>query len=688
MPRYIKIILWACSGILVTLALAVLIVATFNWNHAKPWINRQATELAHRPVAIEGDLSVNWLRFKEQNGWRGWVPWPEITAQGLTVGNPRGSALEGNMAEVKNLTVVINPWALLDHTIELPRLKVDEANVVLNRDAQGVNNWTFTDDEAADKAPSKWQVDLQQVQLSRARVHVVDVPSKLDMNAELDTLQQTSQEGYGIGFKASGTYNDAAIKGEGQTGDILSLQTGSAPFPLQGKVSVGETIIGIEGSVTKPQQLAALDVKLSLAGNSMSDLYPLTGIALPSTPPYKTEGRLIGMLEGDDDSWRYESFTGVVGESDLNGTLEYQIREPRSLLVGAVESQQLRFADLGPLIGADTSEVKGKNEEEKPQPPPGQVLPVDPIGTGAWGAMDADVKFTGRKIIHGERLPLDDIEAHVKLQDRVLSFTPLNFGVAGGTLSNTITLDGRGETLQADMKTAARHLKLKELFPGAESMDASFGEVHGDATLKGQGNSIAELLGHADGEVSALVSRGTISHFLLEAAGLNVANMIIAKLFGDEQVILNCVAADMGVRKGLMQIRLFKLETEDTTVDVTGDINLRSEELDLDVRPENKSLRIFTLRSPLYAKGTFKDPDVGVQAGPLAVRAGAAVALGVVATPLAALLPLLNVGTNEANDCEPVVEDDADGKSKAAQKQDKPKRENPRDDWPSSKGLP
>src|SRR5690606_1697420 len=43
--------------------------------------------------------------------------------------------------------------------------------------------------------------------------------------------------------------------------------------------------------------------------------------------------------------------------------------------------------------------------------------------------------------------------------------------------------------------------------------------------------------------------------------------------------------------------------------------------------------------------------DVGVQAGPLAARAGAAVVLGVVAAPFAALVPLLNMGTDEATGC-------------------------------------
>lgn len=686
MQRYKKIILWVFLGWVVAIALFIALAMTFNWNHAKPWLNRQATELAGRPVAIEGDLVVKWLHPEEQSGWRAWVPRPQITAQQIVVGNPPASTQDGNMAEIKNLAVVLNPLALLDYTIEISSLKIESADVRLDRDAEGANNWTFKQAESEQAPPSKWKVDLQSVQLSQARVRVVDAASQLDLDAELNSLKQAGDKGYGMGFKASGSYNKAAITGQGQSGGILSLQAGSEPFPLQGEVKVGETTISIEGSVTRPQQLAGMDVRLKLAGDTMADLYALTGIALPNTPPYSTEGHLIGTLEGENDTWRYEDFKGVVGESDLEGSLQYQVRKPRSLLTGQVQSKLLRFKDLGPLIGADTSDVKASGKRnDKVKQPADKVLPVSPISTKAWGAMDADVKFSGLKILRDKDLPLDNIEAHVKLNDRVLALTPLNFGFAGGTLGNTITLDGRNEKIKAEMITSARHLKLKRLFPGAESMNASFGELHGDAKLKAQGGSVAELLAHSNGDITALVSKGTISHFLLEAAGLNVANMVVVKLFGDKQVVLNCVAADFGVTDGIMRTRLFKLETEDMTVDVSGAINLRTEKMDLEVHPENKTLRIFTLRSPLYVKGSFKKPNVGVEAVPLVARAGAAVALGVVATPFAALLPLLNLGTNESNECAPVV---GDGNKKADTKSKKAKGDSDRENWPSSQAKP
>jgi uncharacterized protein involved in outer membrane biogenesis len=62
-------------------------------------------------------------------------------------------------------------------------------------------------------------------------------------------------------------------------------------------------------------------------------------------------------------------------------------------------------------------------------------------------------------------------------------------------------------------------------------------------------------------------------------------------------------------------------------------------------------LRLFSLRAPLYVKGTFHNPDVSVDKGVLALKAGAATALAVAAAPAAALLPLINAGPGQDSDC-------------------------------------
>ncbi|MDQ6646956.1 MAG: AsmA family protein, partial [Pseudomonadota bacterium] len=139
-----------------------------------------------------------------------------------------------------------------------------------------------------------------------------------------------------------------------------------------------------------------------------------------------------------------------------------------------------------------------------------------------------------------------------------------------------------------------------------------------------------------------LMNDGAISKTLLETAGLNVGNIVLGKLFGDKTVEINCAATDMTATKGLFDMRLFVFDTGDAVINVDGTVNMGSEKLDLEVNPHTKGFRVFSLRSPLYVRGTLKDPNVGVKPGPLLARGAGAVALAVVAAPAAALLALIS----------------------------------------------
>jgi len=643
--RPARFFLWLLAALLVLIAVCLALLLTFDWNRAKPWLNQRVSEATGRPFAIRGELALSWQKSQSDlDSWRRWVPWPQLSASDIVLDNPAWAKTGPHMAEIGRLTFSLSPLPLLAHRIVLPSLELDAPVLALERKPDGDNNWSFTSSGA-----SAWQLELQKLVLAKGTVRLLDPISKLDIKADIDSLPGTSAEGYGIAWKVSGSFNQAAVSGDGKAGAVLSLQNSSTPYPLQANVRVGKTAIGVKGTLTKPSDLAALDLRLKLSGASMSNLYPLTGIVLPATPPFATEGRLIGRLNSAGGDWTYDKFSGRVGSSDLSGTLEYIAQKPRPLLKGTLLSKQLKLADLAPLIGADSNASKANRGDGAAQPS-NKLLPVEQFDTSRWGSIDADVNFTGRKIIRDKELPIQDLVADIHLKDSVLSLTPLNFGVAGGNLISTIKLDGSSKLIKAEMKISARHLKIKQLFPAFESAQASLGEINGDASLSAVGNSVASLLASSNGELKTLVNQGTISKFLLEAAGLNIGNVVISKLFGDKQVKLNCLASDFAVSKGVMDARTFVMDTDDAVINVQGQINLAQETLALTVKPETKGMRIFSLRSPLHVSGTFKDPDVGVDKGVLALKAGGAIALGVLA-PVAALLPLINISPAQENDC-------------------------------------
>ncbi|MBR8460340.1 AsmA family protein [Burkholderia dolosa] len=468
---------------------------------------------------------------------------------------------------------------------------------------------------------------------------------------------------YAFGLKFNGRYKGVPIDGTGKVGGVLAIQNTSQPFPLHADVKAGDTRLAIVGTLTDPMHLAALDLRLWLQGTSMSHLYQLTGITLPDTPPYATDGHLIGNIRQNASTFRYENFHGRVGGSDLAGTLTYAQREPRPKLSGELVSNLLQFSDLAPVIGADTAASKAKRGDTTRQPPE-RVLPVETFRTERWRALDADVKFTGRKLIKSANLPITNLYTHIVMQDGVLSLEPLQFGVAGGTLSTNAHLDGSRTPLKGRFTIAARHLKLKQLFPTQKVMQSALGEINGDASLSATGNSPAALAATSNGEVKALVTDGRISLLLMEAAGLNVANVVYEKLFGNRDVKINCAAIDFVATDGILDTKVFAFDTDDALINIDGPINLRDETLDLKIHPHTKGFRIFSLRSPLYAKGTFKNPKVGVEAGALALRAGAAVGLGLI-NPFAALIPLIAPSNNKDVPCSQLF---AQMKAKAPQK--------------------
>ncbi|MFL9877765.1 AsmA family protein [Herbaspirillum rhizosphaerae] len=666
-----RYILTGLLAIFLLVAAIIIFVAVFDWNLARPYINREVSLLTGRDFAIQGDLKVHFRQgLRTEQGWRRYVPRPEISAADVHLSNPSWSTAGPQMFVARRVDIALHPLDLLRKTVVLTDAVLDAPAIALERRADGSNTWTFKQNASE---PSAWSFEVQRLAFSSGTIRYVDGIIALDLQAKVvsiaDKVDATQArqavtatraetpaappsqavEKFGLQFELGGTYRKAKISGSGKAGAVMALKQDDTVYPIQLNAQLGENKIGIDGTLTDPRSLSGIDLQLTLGGSSMANLYPLTGVLLPETPPYSTRGRLIGKKEGEVWNWTYQNFTGTVGSSDLAGTVQYLPRQPRPLLRGEVSSQQLRLQDLGPAVGADSNVEKQARGKAAVQPDD-KALPVEQFNTDKWGAIDADVTFKGKKLVRSEKIPLKDIVAELHMKDKVLSLTPLDFGMAGGNVTSNISLDGREKSINAQVKLAARHLKVRELFPTLQSMSASFGEVNADAALTGHGNSVSSMLATSNGELGAVVSEGSISKFILEAAGLNVANAVFVKVFGDKQIHLNCMASDFEVKNGRAGIRQFIVDTDDALVDVTGDIDLAKELLNLDIRPKTKGVRIFSLRTPLYAKGSFKHPDVGPYKGPLALKAGAAAVLAV-ASPLAAFLPLVNLGNVKDADC-------------------------------------
>jgi uncharacterized protein involved in outer membrane biogenesis len=428
------------------------------------------------------------------------------------------------------------------------------------------------------------------------------------------------------------------------------------PFPLEIDAAAGATRLRARGQVVSLATLDGADAVFDLQGKNLADLYKLVGVVLPATPQYA----LHGQLSNHGQVWQMRDMKGKLGNSDLGGNVSFDRARKVPHLAGQLKSNELDFDDLAPVVGlpeqprgkagAQQPQADGKNKAKTPKDPNRKVLPHTPLDLQRLKAMNAEVAFSAAHVKNAGKLPLDRAAMQIRLENGVLQLDQMNLGVAGGTVTGRLHIDSHSNPAIAEVHLNGKSLELSKMFRDVALTKTSFGKISGDINLTGRGNSAAQMLGGASGNVSMLMGKGQISNLLLEFGGLDGAEIIKFLLRGDVNVPVRCAATAFDVKQGLMTSRALVLDTTDTVVYGDGTINLASEAIDLYFRPYPKDRSLLSLRSPLKVTGTLGAPNAGPDKGALAGRAAAALALGVI-NPLLALAATIETGPGQDANC-------------------------------------
>ena len=639
LPRLIK---WTACTVLLPVVLAVLLIAIFGWNWMRGPIERMTIQKTGRVLVINGDVKVKF-------GW----PLPRIQAGAVTFANP-GWAKEKQMVAAEAVEITINLPQLFLHNIVLPEVRLERPVVFLEQAADGRKNWLLDIDQQDEGA----RIRIDRLMLDQGKLGYDNAGQKTSIRAELSTVN-TQPSGAGVTFTAQGQYKGLSLKAHGSGGSVLAMRDESTPYPLKVDATVGHTRVRADGSVTSLLKFSALDMRLVLSGDNLEQLFPLLGIAFPATSAYTTEGRLLH----SGNTWRYEKFSGRIGDSDIAGALQVDTGGKRPALKADLVSKVLDLADLGPLIGAKPGSVQvakqaapPASQVSAPTPAQARVLPDMPFKTDRWNSVDAEVKLSAKTIRRAKELPLENFVTHLNLRDSVLRLDPLSFGVAGGQLNAVISLDGLKNPIQARAQVRARKILIARLFPTIELTKTSIGQINGEFDLSGSGNSVGRMLASSNGKVGLAVSGGEISKLMMEKIGLHLWEILELKVTGDRLIKLRCAVADFNVKEGNMHADALIFDTEVTTIVGTGNINLAHETLDLTLNQKTKNTSPLAVRSPIYIRGSFAAPDVQVDKGRIAARGIGALVLGLI-NPLLALIPLIDPGPGKDSDCEKLVRD-------------------------------
>lgn len=660
----------AIVGILV---LVLLLCELAGWPFLRGPLQNAVARGTGLQTTLEGDFRLRLLR-------------PPV----LTVGHLRMAAAEGfdvpHLLDARNIELTWR-WGDLRRWRQGEQLRVRSLEAAtldahLVRTEDGRATWMGErEPPTEDRTGSRELPRFGRLVVGQGTIGWVDQPLDVALGVRLEGREGASLEAGEAGYVAliEGRYRALPMQLEARAGSTLPLLNdddgGRAPaVPLRVEGTVASSRILFDGHAAALLGAPRWEGGLHFRGPSLAQVGQPLGVTLPQTPPFDLRGRIA--QEGGE--WSLQVERATIGSSELAGDLRYFQRENPPRLAGQLSGPRLALADLGPAVG-------GRNPGDGAGQAEGRVLPQRRFDLPSLQAMNAEVQMELRVLDFGTEAlaPMQGLKTLVRLEGGVLRLEELQATVAGGRVSGLTQLDANASparweaslqfagidiagwlrALRSDDATtppprnaAAMRRERDQARQGGRQPTQAYltGELTGDIDVNGAGRSTAEILGSLNGRAQLNVRDGTLSYLATEVMGLDVAQALGVIISGDRPLPLHCARLSLVARDGVVQPRPGVLDNADSTIWITGEVNLRNEQLDLRAITRPKDWSPLSLRTPLTVTGTLGDPNVGIETAGLVGRVLGALALGALAGPAAALIPLIEQGGgNVENPCAP-----------------------------------
>ncbi len=632
------IIKWIGITLISVFCILVLLIILIDWNWARDFVTRQVSEETGRTFTIDGDITVDWSLA------------PQIRIEKIQLENAAWSN-HPYMLDLAALELQIDLTELITGRVVFPRIALNKPQILLEKSPEGKSNWEFKTDAPSDEIERTDFPIIQRLLIADGRVVYRDLMTDTKITAALTTIQGQGGGGETVELKAQGKLEGQPLKIILNADPFSKLQEAESPYFINLAAQTGGATIKFDGALLEPLALKGVDAQIAMTVPAPARLSPfltMIGVPMPSLPPYQLKGNLLRK----GAAWQLIDFDGRVGDSDLTGDFLLDTGGARPFIKANLTSRILDFDDLGPLIGvtpdtgagetaSPSQEQEAEQEDESPF-----VLPKDHIDFEKLQLADADITFRGKRI--ESKLPLDDLNMQINVDNGDLTLAPLNFGLAMGNVKSHIEFHAKKQPVKSKIEVEIKHVRLSEILHRFEIADESAGLIGGRGLFWFEGNSVAQMLASADGGLLMLMTGGQFDSLLTELGGLDVGETLVTLIGDQEDIDINCVFVDLPTKKGIMNMDTLVVDTDDTIFLGKGSIDFTQEQLDLVIDPKPKDLSLFSARAPLDITGSFKEPAFSPKESAL-IRGAVSLAL-LPSAPIVGLIGLLQEEDNETKE--------------------------------------
>lgn len=615
----------------VLIVLIVVLLMLFDWNWLRGPIGGWASDRYDREIELNGDLNVNLFSLT-----------PSAHIRDLRIGGPDW-ALDRDTLKIADAQVSVRLGALMAGRIEMPLVRIVRPELVLIATEDGRRSWVL-DPDSPDNDAALRLPPINRLIIRDGRLSLTNQERDIQLEATV-SAREGSGEDAGFHLEGRGTMNRTPLTLEVRGGPFINIRR-DRPYDFTAALSGVGSQLKAEGSITRPFDLGHFKSTLSLQGRDLADLYLLTGITTPNTPPY----RLSGALARDGSLFTFNNFTGRVGSSDLSGDLKVERVGDRRRVEAELRSRLLDIHDLAAVLGGSPT-VTASGNTVITSGVPGRLLPDASLNVERLRVMDGSVRYRAERVKRNG-LDIRQVDLGAVLKDGVLNLDPVAFDFNRGSLNGTARIDASKDRPYTAVDFRLRGYPLESIIPARDGVATVTGQTLGRAQLEGPGASVHDFAAASKGTISLIVPQGRMRAAFAELLGINVTAGLGRLLSGDDgSSEIRCAVADFTVASGVATARTFVIDTTPVLARGSGTINLGTETMDLRIDGETKQPRLIRLWSPITVSGPLTAPRIGIDGGAVAGQVGIGGVLAALVNPLAALLAFVEPGLGEDANC-------------------------------------
>jgi len=432
--------------------------------------------------------------------------------------------------------------------------------------------------------------------------------------------------------------------------EIVSKEGLQAPAEISVTLASDGVNANLSGGIADLLKARGIDLALVVEADSMQQVGRLTGGEFTGTEPLKLTSR----FSSGERTYQLADLQLNMGQLAVKGQAAFE--QPADSAGRPRISGELHVGDLD--LGSDQGQTEsppaapGVEEEAQPEKSEkkDKLFPATPLPLAPLKSMDADVKLTVAKLTTRQLL-LEDLHATLALNNGLLKLAPAKARVGQGTFDGTLALDARSTPPQ--------------LTTDIEITDATFrkfgGKVHFLANLTGSGDSVAAIMAGLDGQLEVDVQDATLKKSLMTGFGAGLLDKLNPFSQSEETTELECAIVFFNIEDGMADAdKRIAMQMTDVTWLGSGEINLKTEEIDFGINPKTRKIldiSVGSLAKLVHVGGTLAEPKVQLDPKDVAVKYGkytAAMATG--GLTLAADMIWGRIKANQ-NICDKILQD-------------------------------